>query len=333
MKIANSSLQLAANHQQTQLHEVEESMRTWVGNRPKDSGTGASAASASVDISNAGRAAQAAEGTAIGKDANTGEDHKLQLIKYLLARMTGKDVEVFDAGRMGGAASAPDEGFGVEYDRHESYTEAEQMAFSASGVIQTADGKTLGFTLSMSMERYYHMESDMSIRLGNARQTGDPLVINFSGNAAQLANQRFAFDLNADGNASEQINFLGSGSGFLAFDRNGDGTINDGSELFGARSGNGFAELAALDGDRNGWLDENDAAFAKLSIWIKDRSGTDALRSLKGMGIGAIALDNAASPFSIKDGNNELLGQVRASGIYLKEDGGVGSIQQIDLTV
>jgi hypothetical protein len=333
MKIANSSLQLAANHQQTQLHEVKESMRMWVGDRPKDSGAGA--ASASVDISDAGRAAQAAESSAIGRNANS-EDSELLLIKYLLARMTGKDVEVFDAGRMGGAAggaTAPDEGFGVEYDRRESYTEAERTAFSASGVIQTADGKTLDFTLSMSMERYYHMESDVSIRLGNARQTGDPLVINFSGNAAQLASRRFAFDLNADGSAGEQINFLGSGSGFLAFDRNGDGAINDGSELFGARSGNGFAELADLDGDRNGWLDENDAAFAQLSIWIKDGSGADLLRSLKDMGIGAIALDHAASPFSIKDGNNELLGQVRASGIYLKEDGGVGSIQQIDLTV
>jgi hypothetical protein len=207
------------------------------------------------------------------------------------------------------------------------------MNFSASGVIQTADGKTIGFDFSMSMERYYHAESDVSILLENTRPTCDPLVINFSGNAAQLADQRFAFDLNSDGTASEQINFLGSGSGFLAFDRNSDGAINDGSELFGARSGNGFSELAALDSDYNGWIDENDEAFARLSIWIKDYSGTDVLRSLKDVGIGAISLASAASPFSIKDGNNDLQGQVRSGGIYLREDGRVGSIQQIDLTV
>jgi hypothetical protein len=51
------------------------------------------------------------------------------------------------------------------------------------------------------------------------------------------------------------------------------------------------------------------------------------------MGIGAISLSNVASPFSIKDANNDLQGQVRASGIYLRENGGVGSLQQIDLTI
>ncbi|MDR2450870.1 MAG: hypothetical protein LBE85_03675, partial [Candidatus Accumulibacter sp.] len=83
---------------------------------------------------------------------------------------------------------------------------------------------------------------------------------------------------------------------------------------------------------RNGWIDENDEVFAHLSIWIKDHS-SDILRSLKDMGIGAISLANATSPFSIKDGNNDLQGQVRSTGIYLWEDGRAGSIQQVDLTV
>jgi hypothetical protein len=332
MKIANSSLQFEASHQQMQLQEVTESMRMWKGNRPEDAGD-ANADAGRVNISDAGRAAQTAESAAIGEGIDV-EDPKTQLIKFLLARMTGKEVEIFDAGKMGSAsAPASSEGFGLEYDRHESYTEAERMNFSASGMIRTADGRSIDFHFSMSMERYYHTESDVSVRLGNARQTCDPLVINFSGNAAQLTDQRFAFDLNSDGHASERINFLGSGSGFLAFDRNGDGKINNGSELFGTRTGNGFAELAELDGDKNGWIDENDDAFAHLSIWIKDSRGADVLRSLKDMGIGAISLSNVDSPFSIKDKNNDLQGQVRGNGVYLWEDGRAGSIQQVDLTV
>jgi hypothetical protein len=335
MKIAHSALQLESSRSQLQQHTVSESMRMWIGERPKDANDAAGAAPESVRISDAGRAAQAAESTAIGKSANEGQDARISLIRFLLARRTGKEVEVFDAGTMGGGAPsmASRDDFGIEYDRHESYTEAEQMNFSARGVVQTADGRNIDFELSMSMERSYHEESDVSIRLGNAAQTCDPLVINFSGNAAQLTDQRFSFDLNSDGNANEQINFLGSGSGFLAFDRNGDGAINNGSELFGARTGKGFAELAALDGDDNGWIDENDDAFAHLSVWIKNGAGADALYSLKEMGIGAISLASVASPFSIKDANNDLQGQVRASGVYLKENGGVGSLQQIDLTV
>ncbi len=36
------------------------------------------------------------------------------------------------------------------------------------------------------------------------------------------------------------IAFATGNSGFLAFDKNADGMINDGSELFGPESGNGF---------------------------------------------------------------------------------------------
>ncbi|MDR1275453.1 MAG: VCBS repeat-containing protein [Candidatus Accumulibacter sp.] len=337
MKISNSALQFEASHSQMRQHEVSESLRVSSGNRPASSvGGAADAALPRVNISDAGRAAQAGEVTALDKGVS-GEDPKLSILRALLARMTGKDVEVFDKSRLDAAKSASNAGGGagvaIEYDRHESYTETEQMSFSASGVVQTADGKSIAFEMSLSMERSYHEESSVSVRMGSARNTGDPLVINFSGNAAQLTDQRFAFDLNADGEASEQINFLASGSGFLAFDRNGDGKVNDGSELFGARTGDGFAELAALDGDKNGWIDENDTAYSQLSVWIKNASGADILRSLKEANVGAISVSRAATPFSIKDANNDLQAQVRASGVYLRENGGVGSVQQVDLTV
>ena len=48
------------------------------------------------------------------------------------------------------------------------------------------------------------------------------------------------------------------------FDRNGNGKADNGSELFGVASGNGFADLRRLDEDRNGWIDESDAAFDRL---------------------------------------------------------------------
>ncbi|MDR1936425.1 MAG: VCBS repeat-containing protein [Candidatus Accumulibacter sp.] len=345
MKIADSALQLESSHSQLQQHEVSESMRMWIGDRRPDFGDGGAVAAPadSVSISDAGRAAQAADGTALSQAIEAaGQDPVYLMIRHLLARLTGKEVDVFDASSLGNAptpgsatpAAASRAGFGVEYDRHESYTEAEQTSFTASGVVRTADGKSIGFKLSLSMSRSYHMESDVSIRLGDAApQTTDPLVINFSGNAAQLTSQRFFFDLNADGKASEQINFLAGGSGFLSFDRNGDGEINDGFELFGARTGNGFAELAALDDDDNGWIDENDAAYAQLSVWIRDSAGGNTLYSLKDANVGAISLASVSSPFAVKDGNNKLLGQIRASGVYLRENGGAGSIQQIDLTV
>ena len=353
MKIASSELQMDASHAKAQHHEIRESLRAWIGERPDFEGRQGRPAPASetVHISEAGKAAQSGEAQAIQDSMDAvNNDPMLRLIRAMIAMLTGEEVRVFDASELqvdnpapavanpNQAAQAADPapaqpaGYGVEYDRHESYSESEATSFAATGVVRTADGKEISFSLSLSMARSYHEESDVSIRLGDARQKKDPLVINFSGNAAQLTSQRFKFDLDSDGKA-EEINFVAGGSGFLALDKNGDGKINNGSELFGAQSGNGFAELAAYDSDRNGWIDENDAAYAQLRVWTKDSAGNDVLSTLKQANVGAINLASVATPFDLKDSNNALLGQIRASSVYLSDDGKAGTVQQVDLTV
>ena len=94
------------------------------------------------------------------------------------------------------------------------------------------------------------------------------------------------------------------GAGLLDLDKNADGKSNDGKELFGPTSGNGFAELAALDSDGNGWIDENDPAFQQLKVWTKDASGEDHLSSLAQAKVGALFLGNASTPFSMNDTQN-----------------------------
>src|SRR5690606_41257436 len=120
--------------------------------------------------------------------------------------------------------------------------EAEHTAFSATGEILTADGKRLRFELNLQMSREFYQSTSVSLRAGDAVRK-DPLVINFGGNAAELTDQKFDFDIDADGEV-DRVSFVGSASGFLALDRNSNGVIDDGTELFGARTGNGFAELA-----------------------------------------------------------------------------------------
>jgi hypothetical protein len=352
MKIASANLQMASTHASLQHHEVSESLKMWVGDRrPSFPGEPAQQRPARdlVSLSDAGKAAQAADALGEEQDAAVEGDPRMILIRQMLELWLGHAVEVFDAAdlhkRRGHAANAdhqaappgrPQErpaaaGFGVEYDRHETYTEIEQTHFAASGTVKTADGREISFQLELTMSRSYYEESSTSIRLGDAARKTDPLVLNFSGNAAQLTDRRFAFDLNGDGN-KEQINFVAPGSGFLVFDRNQNGKIDDGRELFGPATNDGFAELATLDDDHNGWIDENDAAFAKLQIWSRDAAGKEQLQSLAEAGVGAIALSRIATPFELKNNANELLGQVRNTGIFLQEDGVAGTIQQIDLT-
>lgn len=352
MKIASSDILLASQHAAVEKHTVRESLRAWTGNeRPDFEGRNPAPARPAIDrvsLSNEGKAAQSADPVGDEQDA-VENDPRLALLISMIEALTGKKVKILSMKDLQGSDAPPPPqlqdpnqataerapaGFGVEYERHETHYEAEQTSFSAQGVIKTADGKEIAFDLRLSMNREYFAQSDVSVRLGDAEQSAprakDPLVINFNGNAAQLSSTKFSFDLDADGK-SELISFLAPGSAFLALDKNQDGTINNGSELFGPASGNGFDELAAYDQDGNHWIDENDAVFAKLQLWNKDAQGNNKLTTLKEAGVGALYLGKVSTEFSLKDAANQLDGQVRSSGVYLNENGSAGSLQQIDL--
>lgn len=351
MKIASAELQMDSSHSSMQRREVSESLRMWVGpQRPDFENRGPRSAPAvrdSVVLSDAGKAAAAAE-TSDDIDEATENDPRTKLIRMMLEMLTGKSFRIFDQKDIGEgekpqakvpanpgnstANTARPAGFGIEYDRQESYTEAETTRFSASGTVKTADGREISFNLELEMARIYHEESSVILRLGDAARKIDPLVLNFSGNAASLVDQRFSFDLNADG-TEELIARLDSGSAYLVFDRNSDGLINNGKEMFGPTSGDGFSELAVLDDDSNGWIDENDRAFSELRLWQPDASGKGELRTLQESGVGALSLARIATPFELKGNDNSLLGTIRSSGIFLQEAGMAGTIQQIDLTV
>ena len=211
------------------------------------------------------------------------------------------------------------------------YTEAESTTFATSGIVRTVDGRDINFNMEVSMSRAF-TASINSLEVESYIKT-DPLMINLDTDIGSVSDQKFFFDLDADGKEDE-ISFAGKGSGFLALDRNGDGKINDGSELFGTKSGDGFKDLAAYDEDGNGWIDENDAIFSQLKIWTKDEDGKDKLISLKDADVGAIYLGNADTQFSLKDEDHKLNGEIKKTGIYLHESSGeVGTVNHVDLTV
>ena len=128
----------------------------------------------------------------------------------------------------------------------------------------------------------------------------------------------------------EDIHKLNSGSGYLALDKNNDGKINDGNELFGTASGDGFADLAKYDEDGNGWIDENDAIWNHLKIWVQTEQGPQ-LYSLADKGVGAICLNRMPTYYTQYDKDGEVSAVVRSTGMFLYENGAAGSMQHLDL--
>jgi hypothetical protein len=215
----------------------------------------------------------------------------------------------------------------IVYERVSELSIEQSMSFSAKGIVETADGRSIGIDIELSMSAsFYERHSE---RFEAVINFCDPLVINFNAPSAALSQTTFAFDLDCSG-SEKQISQLLDGSGFLAVDWNGDGVINNGGELFGARTGNGFAELAAHDHDKNGWLDAADPIFQCLRVWSRGEDGSQSLVALGELGIGAVFLGYVSADYALGDLANPS-GMLRSTGIFLREDGSAGTVQHVDL--
>jgi hypothetical protein len=355
MRIDSAQIQLGSRHEQGQEQQVRESLQYWKGERRVEIQASDTKAESerqirgvAADISAHTRKLQARRAAVPAEAAEAREpihDLRINLFKRLVESLTGRKIKVLTpadiqanppAHKEVKAEPAPqaqnpqEEGWGLAYDYYESHYEYESTSFSAQGVVKTADGKEIAIDVELNMQREFFQSQSFSLRAGDALK--DPLVVNFGGTSAELTQQKFSFDIDMDGR-EDQISFVRPGSGFLVLDRNADGEVNDGSELFGPATGNGFTELAEFDEDQNGWIDEADSVFERLRVWSKDAAGEDHLMALGQTGIGALYLGHIETPFLLKDNANQDLGQVRSSGIALHEDGRASVLQQVDLVV
>ncbi len=335
MRIAGSNVAMASQHGVIKAYGKQEKLEAWVGERPGQ--RAGQVAGDRVEISDEarrlwslahGRSVEGVEGAADPDEErlkNLAPEDRVRVL--ILERLFKIKIKVLTPEEMRTEAPGvnPQPDWGLHYEAHEFVYERESLAFAAEGIIRTADGQEISFSVELSMTREFYQESHFELRAGNARKI-DPLVINYGGTAAELTETRFAFDLDVDG-TPDQMPTLQAGSGFLALDQNGDGLINDGSELFGPQSGDGFADLAQHDEDGNNWIDESDPIYERLRIWTRDAAGKSQLFGLGQKGIGAIFLGNILAPFS------QAGGEARTAGVFVREEGGAGTVQHLDINV
>jgi hypothetical protein len=222
MIIKNSAIQLNSQHQFLKSYQESESLRIWKTEvqSPADSLSLSESAQTlktekqSLDLSGS-------------LDAN--ESVKFLIVKRMVKQITGHDFKLFSPAALAANTNAdlsnvdieatpppanqqPSAGFGLVYEHHTAYQESESSSFSATGTIQTQDGKSIDFSVKLNLSREFRLETNLSITAGDPEKKVDPLVINFDGNAAELSQTRFEFDLDANG-TTEQIATLRPGSG------------------------------------------------------------------------------------------------------------------------
>lgn len=124
----------------------------------------------------------------------------------------------------------------------------------------------------------------------------DPIILDLNGDGIQLTpltGSNVYFDYAGDGFA-ERSGWVSPNDGILAIDLNGNGKIDNGLELFGSPTQDGFAILEKLDTNADGVINALDANFDKLLVWrdLNQNGVSDAgeLQFLAQAGIASISL-------------------------------------------
>ncbi|UXH78839.1 calcium-binding protein [Roseateles amylovorans] len=141
-------------------------------------------------------------------------------------------------------------------------------AMLAGGMIGGVAGAEAGMSL---LDRIRGM-------FDTAKKTVSPLVLDLDRDGIDTLSvrdtARIHFDHDANGFA-ERTGWISRSDAFLVRDLDGNGRIDSGRELFGnhtrlsngATAGNGFIALAELDLNRDGVIDLEEAAHARLLLW------------------------------------------------------------------
>lgn len=193
---------------------------------------------------------------------------------------------------------------------------------SFSGELQLTDGSSISFAFDFSMAvswaRYSYTEQPLQ----------DPLVVSLTGSPVQLTEQNMLFDLNSNGN-KVKLPQLAAQQYYLAADRSQDQQINNGAELFGPQTGQGFAELAKFDDNGNGFIDPGDDIWQYLYLWRPN----EQLLCMNDTKLGAFSISSAATPMPLLDKQQHKTGEIQRSGLAFTADAKPVLVQQIDLVV
>lgn len=211
------------------------------------------------------------------------------------------------------------------------YTKNDSLTFQTKATIQTNE-KTIQIDLNIHYSTSFQEIIKEKLEVEKLIYI-DPLVIQYDLSQEHFdilnSSMEFYFDIDNDGN-EEILNFVQKGSGFLSLDKNENGKIDNGSELFGPSSNDGFEELGLYDEDKNNWIDQNDPIFNKLRIWTKDENGNDSLLALSQANVGAIYLQDIPSNFIYRKDIQSNLASLHSSSIFLSNDHKIGLVNAIN---
>ena len=227
-------------------------------------------------------------------DGDSYQTASSQLLEHVSQQMFDSEFVVKRSRPAGGSEVNADTVY-VTVDNVLEGESEENLSFEALGQVTTEDGRAIDFMLALDFNR--NVSSQQLNHFTGQLDLIDPLMINIDGGSVELTDLTFDFDINADGKL-DSVSQTAAGSGYLVFDKNHNGDIDNGNEMFGPATGQGFMELSQYDDDGNGWIDEHDAIYSELGL-LSFNAGGYSIDSIASVNVGAIYLGAVASDYDL----------------------------------
>jgi hypothetical protein len=212
-----------------------------------------------------------------------------------------------------------------QWQSHEQH-----LNYQVKGVLNINDQVlSLNYSFSLSNTHESYSKVEMS-----AAALKDPIILQFGSQGLGRIEGHKSFHINQD-NTVDALPLFSGDVGYLVYDKSQNNQADDGSELFGPQTGQGFLELTALDSNKNGFIDAEDEQFEQLYLWqpSEDNSQAEQWLSLKEAKIQAISLSTSTTPFDFYDQQGKIEAQLRQSSFSISDNGIGRGVHQVDVRI
>jgi len=209
-------------------------------------------------------------------------------------------------------------------------TSKQQLNYQVQGTFNLNEQElSLNYNFALSSESTSYSKTEIT-----AAALKDPLIVQFGSQGLGAIIGQKDFAINKD-DIIDNLPLFSGDVGYLVFDKNNNQQADNGSELFGPKTGQGFAELALLDSNKNGFIDAEDQQFEQLYLWQPSESNTQAEQwlSLKEAKIQAISLSAINTPFDFYDQQGQIQAKLRQSSFAISDEGYGRGVHQVDVRI
>lgn len=210
------------------------------------------------------------------------------------------------------------------------HSREQQLEYQVQGAFKINDQElSLNYNYSLASKQVSYSKVEMSVEA-----LKDPIIVQFGSQGLGEISGQKDFDINQD-SALDNLPVFSGDVGYLVYDKNQNNKADNGSELFGPETGQGFTELAQLDSNENGFIDEEDEYFEQLYLWQpgSNENQADQWLSLKEAEIQAISLSAISTPYDFYDQQGEIQAQLRQSSFAISKNGIGRGVHQVDVRI